>query len=66
MKEGAGMSQRNSHFLTIALCQAHHTGAEGLHGLGTKLFYARYRLEEVDLLAETINGVAQSLMRGSA
>jgi len=29
-------------------------GKSGLHGLGTKGFYLRYRLTEIDLLAMTI------------
>jgi hypothetical protein len=31
-----------------------HRGASGLHGLGTRGFYQRYRLDEMDLLAMTL------------
>jgi len=51
------MSQRAEHWLTIPLCPEHHRGATGLHGLGTKGFYTRYRLDELDLLAMTLEKV---------
>ena len=35
----------------------HHQGNTGLHGLGTKAFYGRYRLDEMDLLALTIEAL---------
>lgn len=54
IKEGQGLSQRAEHWLTIPLCHDHHIGANGLHGLGTKGFYTRYKLDELDLLAFTI------------
>ena len=54
IREGQGMSQRASNFLTIPLCPAHHQGNVGLHGLGTKAFERTYRLSELDLLAMTI------------
>lgn len=57
LKEGQGMSQRAEHWLTIPLCPEHHRGATGLHGLGTKGFYTRYRLDELDLLAMTLEKV---------
>lgn len=53
-KEFTGVSQRSSHWLAIPLCPFHHSGSEGLHGLGTKGFYARYKLQEHDLLAMTL------------
>lgn len=54
IREGQGMSQRASDFLTVGLCQEHHTGDTGLHGLGTREFERRYRLSELDLLAMTV------------
>ena len=54
IKEGQGLSQRAEHWLTVPLCHDHHLGANGLHGLGTKGFYTRYKLDELDLLAFTI------------
>jgi len=54
LKEGHGMSQRSSDYLTIPLCPEHHRGASGFHGLGRRAFVMRYRLSELDLLAMTI------------
>jgi len=57
VREGQGMSQRASHFLTVPLCVEHHQGASGFHGLGEGAFYRRYRLSELDLLALTIERI---------
>lgn len=54
LKEGQGLSQRAPHWLAVPLCPEHHRGATGLHGLGTKGFATRYKLDELDLLAFTI------------
>jgi len=54
LRHGQGMAQRASNFLTVGLCPEHHRGNSGLHGLGEKGFYTRYRLSELDLLAITI------------
>lgn len=53
-REWAGAAQRASDWLAVPLCFAHHQGNDGLHGLGRKGFYARYKLAEHDLLAMTI------------
>ena len=58
LKEGVGLSQRASNWLTVPLCPEHHTGASGLHGLGTKGFRTRYKLDELDLLAMTLEALA--------
>lgn len=57
VREGQGMSQRASNYLTVALCPEHHQGKTGLHGLGTREFERRYKLTELDLLAMTIEEV---------
>lgn len=57
IREGVGASQRQSDFLTVPLCLEHHTGAGGLHGLGVRGFYTRYKLDELDLLAMTIEAL---------
>lgn len=54
IREGQGAAQRASDFLTVPLCPECHRGANGLHGLGTRGFAARYKLDELDLLAMTI------------
>lgn len=59
-REGQGAAQRAEHWLAIPLCPEHHRGASGLHGLGVKGFYTRYRLDEIDLLAMTIRALNES------
>lgn len=59
LREGVGAAQRQSDFLTVPLCLPHHTGPEGLHGLGVRGFYTRYKLDELDLLAMTIQALEQ-------
>ena len=58
IKEGTGIGERAEHWLTVALCHEHHQGASGVHGLGTKGFYTRYKIDELDLLAMTICALA--------
>lgn len=58
VRVGQGMSQRAQDHLAIPLCKEHHQGPSGLHGLGTRGFYHRYKLDELDLLAMTIEAVA--------
>jgi len=60
VREGQGLGQRASDFLVVALCAECHQGPSGLHGLGTLGFYRRYKLDELDLLAMTIELVAAS------
>lgn len=57
IREGQGMSQRASDFLVIGLCPEHHRGASGLHGLGSRGFERRYGVDELGLLAETIDAL---------
>lgn len=55
LREGMGMSKRASNWLTIPLCPDCHTGTNGLHGNRS---YMRVRkLEEIDLLANTIEAL---------
>lgn len=58
IREGQGASQRAEDTLTTALCHEHHQGASGIHGLGRKGFYNRYKLDELDLLAMTLERLA--------
>ena len=57
IREGQGMSQRASHFLVVPLCPEHHQGNSGIHGLGERGFYTRYKLSELDLLAMTLEAI---------
>jgi hypothetical protein len=53
LREGVGAAQRQSDWLTIPVCHAHHTE----HPFGVhlrKAFQTRTKLDELDLLAETI------------
>lgn len=52
IREGQGMNQRASHFLTIPLCRECHQGPQGIHGDKTLLRIAK--VDELDLLAMTI------------
>ena len=54
IREGQGAAQRAHDCLTIPLCPEHHTGNDGIHGLGRRGFEARYKTTELDLLAQTI------------
>lgn len=58
IREEQGASQRAHDCLTIPLCQEHHTGQTGIHGLGRKAFERTYKLTELDLLAMTIEALA--------
>lgn len=58
-REGQGVGQRAPHFLSIGLCWTHHQGPDGFHGLGRMGFYQKYRLDEMDLLSMTIEGVLE-------
>ena len=60
IREGQGMSQRASNWLTVPLCPEHHRGSSGLHGLGERGFATRHRLGELDLLAMTLERLARS------
>ena len=52
IREGQGMSQRASDFLTVPLCPPCHTGPYGIHGDRSMLKV--YKTSELDLLAQTI------------
>lgn len=54
IRDGQGAAQRASDFLTVPLCPYHHRGPAGFHGMGTRAFSTRYKLNELDLLAMTI------------
>ncbi len=57
LREGQGAAQRGSDFTAVPLCPACHRGADGLHGLGVRGFQRRYKLDELDLLAMTIEAL---------
>ena len=55
IREGQGVSQRASHFMTVPLCPDCHTGPLGVHGNKTMMLIQKKN--ELDLLAETIERV---------
>ncbi len=57
-REGSGMAQRASDWLVVPLCPEHHRGKYGLHGLGTRGFALRYKLDELELIAMTVEALA--------
>ena len=56
IREGQGMAQRASDFLTVALCEECHQGPSGLHGDRSLFRIAKW--EELDALAATIEELA--------
>jgi len=52
IRDGQGMSQRSSNFLTVPLCPEFHTGQYGVHGDKSRM-RAR-KQSELDWLADTI------------
>ena len=54
IREGQGAAQRAQDTLVLPLCPSCHRGPNGIHGLGRKGFYLRYKKDELDFLAETI------------
>jgi hypothetical protein len=53
-RAAVGAGQRAQDWLVIPMCPEHHQGQSGLHGLGVKGFYTRYKLDEWDLMSMTI------------
>ena len=51
VREGQGMKQRSSDWMVVPLCKEHHQGDTGIHG---HQFYHLWKLDEMDLLAMTI------------
>jgi len=53
VREGQGVAQRASNWLTIPLCHGCHQGSQGVHG--DKTFMRIYKTSELDMLADTIH-----------
>ncbi len=54
LREGMGMAQRNSNYVTVPLCDRHHSNAspDGIHG--QRKAWKLAHLDEIDALAWTI------------
>ena len=59
IREGQGMAQRASDFLTIPLCPSCHVGPSGFHG--DRSMFRIMKKGELDLLADTIKNVCDLL-----
>ena len=59
MKLGTGAADRADHFLTIAVCEPHHVGPEGIHQLKERGLRLRYNVSEIDLLAMTYRAIEE-------
>lgn len=55
LREGQGMAQRASDFLTVPLCPEHHRGPHGIHG--DRQAFKDARVDEMDLLADTLEAL---------
>jgi hypothetical protein len=53
-RRGMGGWGKGGYLTLIPLCQEHHTGKTGVHGLGTKAFEDYYGFTEAELLAQTL------------
>ena len=56
----AGAGRRDT--LVIALCYEHHQGKSGVHQLKEHGLQLRYKCGELDLLADTIEGVTEIML----
>lgn len=56
IRDGQGMAQRSSNWLTVPLCPSCHIGPHGVHG--DRAMMKIQKLEELDLLADTIRRLA--------
>lgn len=57
IREGQGMSQRASDYLTVPLCPDCHQGPHGIHG--DRSILRVNKLSELDLLAMTIKQLSE-------
>ena len=56
IREGQGLAQRASNYLTVPLCPDCHTGTYGVHGNKSRMRARKW--SELDLLADTIERLA--------
>lgn len=65
LEEETGAAQRQDDWLTIPLCPRHHRVEypESVHALKKDGIYRRYKVSELDLLAETLELIYGPLKR---
>jgi hypothetical protein len=49
-----------SDYAVAAICEEHHTGPNGVHGLSRRAFEMRYKLTPIDLIALTVRALDRS------
>lgn len=52
-RTGVGAGRKSSDMDVIPLCQSHHTGNVGVHGMGRRAFERHYGITEAELTMET-------------
>lgn len=57
IREGQGMAQRASNYLTVPLCPECHRGSRGIHG--DRSAFLLNKLDEMKMLADTIGKVCR-------
>lgn len=57
LREGQGMAQRASNWLTVPLCDRHHSNAsaDGIHG--QRRAWKLAQVDEIDALADTLERI---------
>jgi hypothetical protein len=50
LRAGTGAGRRSSHWDVLPLCETHHRGKMGIHGMGTKAFVKHYGVTEQELI----------------
>lgn len=55
LRDGVGMQQRSSSFLTIPVCSDDHRGPQGIHG--DRTYLRMLKMGEMELLAATLERI---------
>lgn len=61
LREGKGMKQRSSHWMTVPLCDDCHNQPIGFHG--DKSMLRIYNVTEMDMLAMTIKRLMEAVLK---
>lgn len=57
LREGRGGAQRGEDWTAVPLCPSCHRGPRGFHGLGKSAFERIHKVDELTLLAETLEAI---------
>jgi hypothetical protein len=58
-RTGIGAGQRATDFQTVCLCDLHHEGKDGIHGMGRKAWEAKHGITELQLIEQTRHELAE-------